>query len=309
MIPSPSQPSSGPRAVAVLLRPAQWTKNLVVLAPLVFAGLLTDPPSAVLALQMAVAFGLLASAGYVWNDLLDRRADRAHPDKRHRPLASGALGTKAAVLAALLCTAAGLALGRQLQLRAPPLHAAAFGPLAWLLAYLVLGALYSLLFKRIAGLDVVVLAAGLVTRAGAGSAALQLRPSPWLLVCTFGFGLFLALLKRRAESFALDQRMQLTRPMSPAWPPALLARALDAAAVAAVLCWLGYALWSETAAVLGRPALLLLSPLVAYGVLRARRLARTPAAGDPVTLLLRDGRALGAFLLWLAALLALLYRP
>ncbi|MEK7767697.1 MAG: UbiA family prenyltransferase, partial [bacterium] len=153
-----------------MLRPAQWTKNLLVLAPLVFARRVAQPESVWLALQAATAFCLVSSALYIVNDLLDRDADRRHPVKRRRSIASGTVHRDTALVAAVVLGALGF-------LVVLPLPAPAF---LCLLGFAALGLAYSLQLKRVVIVDVLALAGGYVLRAAAGAFALQVEMSSWL---------------------------------------------------------------------------------------------------------------------------------
>src|SRR5687768_15124427 len=171
------------RSLFVSLRPAQWTKNLVVLLPLLFGQRLTDLPSVVNAVSAFVIFCALSGVIYLLNDIVDRDADRRHPVKKRRPIASGEVPVPAALaLAAALGT---VALAAAFWLR--PL----FGGLA--LGYVALLALYSGPLKQLVIIDVLTIAIGFVLRAAAGAVAIAVAVGPWLYVLTILLALFLAL--------------------------------------------------------------------------------------------------------------------
>jgi 4-hydroxybenzoate polyprenyltransferase len=175
------------------LRPKQWVKNILLFAALVFSGELFEPGSVLRAVLGFVAFGLLASSGYVFNDYLDREADRRHPKKRFRPIASGALPVPAALAVMAIVLVAGVLLSLWL------------GPwfLAVGLAYLVTTLSYSFYFKHLVILDVMFLSLCYVWRVVGGALAIQVQVSAWLLLCTAFLSLFLGFNKRRAELVAL----------------------------------------------------------------------------------------------------------
>jgi 4-hydroxybenzoate polyprenyltransferase len=300
------------RSALALLRPLHWSKNLLVLAPVVFAGRLADPPSLRQACLMAASFCLLASGGYALNDLLDRERDRHHPKKRDRPLASGRLRAPAALALGVVCAAGGLLLAALVQRDAPPLaqHGpASVGPASWAALYLGLTLVYSAALKRVVVLDVLALASAFVLRAVAGAAALQLPPSRWLLVCSFFLALFLALGKRRTELAQLGAATRDSRPMFVPYRLPALDRLLVAAAFLAVGSYVLYTLADDTLAHVGSRRLLLTAPLVAWLVARHREQLRTARGGDPVAMLLGDRPVVAVFLLWCAAVLLIVYRP
>ena len=182
------------------LRPHQWTKNLLVFVPLALTpehvGDLGKQWTALLAF---VALSLVASAGYVVNDLLDREADRAHPVKRQRPFASGALSAQwGVVLAAVLAL-----LGAALAIAATP-------PGYWVVigAYLLLTFSYSLWLKRQLLLDVIVLAGLYTLRVIGGSQAVDIQLTPWLLAFSLFIFLSLAFAKRYSELRLMAARQE-----------------------------------------------------------------------------------------------------
>jgi decaprenyl-phosphate phosphoribosyltransferase len=182
-------PATGARAALRLMRPHQWLKNVFVAAPLFFT-----PERLTAATAGRVAVGLIAfcavsSAVYIFNDLLDREADRAHPVKRLRPLAAGTvtLPVALAMMAALL--AAGLLLSLWL--------ASAFAAVVGL--YLLINIGYSLGLKRQSIVDVMAIALGFVLRVYAGGTLVGVRPTVWIIACTMLLALFLALAKRRDD--------------------------------------------------------------------------------------------------------------
>src|SRR6185295_4755065 len=182
------------------LRPAQWTKNLVVFAGLLFGRKLAEPAAVLDALAV---FCLLSGAVYLVNDLADRESDRQHPLKARRPIASGALPARAAAAAALALVAAALA-------AAWPIGDRFF---AVAIAYLGLQLLYSGPLKHIMIIDVLTIAIGFVLRAAAGAIAVQVEISHWLLVCTILLALFLGLAKRRQEIVLLAAAASNHRPI------------------------------------------------------------------------------------------------
>jgi len=177
------------RAVVRALRPHQWSKNLLVFVAAIAAQRILDPAALAAALVAFVAFSLCASGAYVLNDLFDLDADRRHPRKRARPFAAGRLPVWFGLVAAPLLTLAAFALS----MRLPPRFALVLG----LYAATTLG--YSLLFKRIAVLDVLVLAALYTLRIVAGAVAIPVDASGWFLSFAMCLFLGLALLKRYAE--------------------------------------------------------------------------------------------------------------
>ena len=288
------------------LRPKQWTKNLLVFAGVVFSQHLLDPSFAARAAAGFVAFSLLAGSVYLLNDLRDLEADRQHPRKRLRPIASGRLPAAVAwgSLPVLLAVVAAIAwwLGA--------------GFLTTAAVYVGINLAYSLGLKHVVLLDVFVIALGFVLRAIAGvQLLLPVAPgtelSPWLLVCTFFGALFLALAKRRREiANAGEQQATRQRAVLDHYSPELLDGLLLVSAAASLMGYALYTIWPATVAKFGTEALLYTVPFVAYGIFRYLYLVRVAEGSeDPSQVLLTD-RALGAcVVLYLATVIAILYRP
>lgn len=266
------------------MRPKQWTKNAVVLAAFVFA--LGDPaqgldPARDLAMALAAAamFCLASSAVYLFNDLRDVELDRLHPEKRRRPIASGALrpATARAAAAGLL----GVSLAGS-WLIAPAL----FGILA---AYLVLQAAYTLKLKQIALLDIFVIASGFVLRAMAGGYAIGVAISPWLLLCTLLLALFLALCKRRQEHVHAETGDARTRPALQEYDERLLDQLVAMTGGATLLSYALYTFAPETVAKFGSHKLGFTIPFVLFGLFRYLDLVYRHKKGErPEQVLLTD---------------------
>ena len=178
-----------------LLRPSQWIKNTFVFAPLVFSKHLFDVDWFFLSLRGFVAFCVVSSAVYIINDIFDRNADRAHPFKKNRPIASGAVTIPLAIVisVALLCIAGLLSFSLDL------------GFLLILLSYFVLQFFYSIALKRIAILDVFIIASGFMLRVLGGAMLINVLISHWIILCTMFLSLFVALAKRRGEIVLSEQ--------------------------------------------------------------------------------------------------------
>jgi 4-hydroxybenzoate polyprenyltransferase len=177
------------RALLAAMRPQQWSKNLLVFAGILFAAQYDEPAKWAAAIAAFLAYCAASSAAYIFNDVLDAEQDRLHPLKRDRPVASGILAPERALgYAALLAlVAVGLI--------------ASFGwvSLAYMAAFLALQSAYSLSLKHVVLIDVMAIAGLFVIRAAAGAEVVNVRISPWLIVCTALLALFLALAKRRGE--------------------------------------------------------------------------------------------------------------
>jgi len=270
------------------LRVNQWTKNAVVFAAWFFA--VADKSQAALArgwrpfalvCAMALSFSLVSSAFYLLNDVGDYDADRLHPAKRNRPIASDLISKIDAVRAALAIFAFGLVFPCYLVFRHPD---RTWG-FAVLLLYTVMQCAYSGFLKRVPYVDVAVIAVGFVLRAVAGAAAMNVRISPWLLGCAFALALFLALCKRRHEKeTAADSRASLK-----GYHPRVLDALILLSACGTLAVCVCYTLSPDTVARFGTGWLAATSAFVALGLVRYLCLVYGKAdTGRPERVLLTD---------------------
>jgi 4-hydroxybenzoate polyprenyltransferase len=281
------------------MRPHQWTKNLFVLAPLVFGRQLGHAPVAARALLALVAFCLASSAVYLINDLRDREEDRRHPLKRLRPLASGALGVPAAVAAVVLLVAAAAAIAAWL--------GAGFALVLGL--YLLLNALYTFGFKHLVILDVMSISLGFVLRVEAGAEATGVLVSRWLFLCTVFLALFLAFSKRRHEITLLAGAASGQRPVLDHYSTAFLDQMINVVTASSVLAYALYCVAPETVEKYHTVNLVYTIPLVLYGIFRYLYLMyQRPGERNPTEAILRDPPFLINLVLWGLAVVWIVYR-
>jgi 4-hydroxybenzoate polyprenyltransferase len=270
----PSLPVAAVRA----LRPKQWTKNGVLLVPLLFAKSIFAEGLALKALVGVAAFSLLASGVYVVNDWVDREKDRLHPEKRKRPIAAGHLsGTMAAVLVALCWGVAG-----GLSWWLGPKFAAVLG------GYLALQVLYTGGLKHMVLLDIMAIAFGFILRVVAGAEAIDVVVSNWLLLCTLLGALFLGFAKRRAELSALEDASAHRANLAEYTVP-LLDQMMSISASSSILAYGLYTVSTETIARVGSDHLKFTVPFAVYAVFRYLFLVHKKGAGGaPEKVLLSD---------------------
>ncbi len=284
------------RALVAALRPHQWTKNLIVFAPLALSKHLFEADAF---FRSVAAFGLfcaLSGTVYLINDLADLERDRLHPKKRLRPLASGALSMGAACASAVVLGAVSLVLSAFL----------GQGFLAAALAYVGLNLLYSFWLKRVVILDVIAISLGFVLRAVAGALAISVQFSDWLLVCTLLLALFLALAKRRHELVTLDGTDH--RETLAEYSPYLLDQMIAVVTASCLMAYAFYTLAPETVEKYRTDRLSWTIPFVLYGIFRYLYLVHgKEEGGSPTDLLLTDRPLLVDVALWAAALVAIVY--
>ncbi|MEO7094479.1 MAG: decaprenyl-phosphate phosphoribosyltransferase [Polyangiales bacterium] len=299
----PDSGAEGARGSLVLglvktIRPHQWVKNVFVLAPAVFAQDFFHPDSLIRALGAVAVFCILSGAVYTLNDVLDVEADRVHPVKRRRPIASGVVpvGVARVYLGVLLVAAfsAGVAFFR-------------LSFVGTALAYFLLNVAYSLRLKKIPFVDVLCIAGGFVLRVIGGGFAVGVRVSWYMLACTFLIALFLGLGKRRheiAQEHAGRQRASLE-----SYTAKGLDIALTATGIATVGTYVAYALDPTTQAVFRSDQLWMTTPSVVIGVARFVQIVKGhPKSESPTQEMLRDSLFVLNLILWAVVVLVIVYR-
>ena len=273
------------------MRPHHWVKNAFVLAPILFSGKFADPQAWCHGLITFAAFCLASSSVYLINDLCDRQADQAHPEKRTRAVASGRLSMGGALVGAMVLTlaAAGVEVLVAILNAESDSDVLPISVVAWTAGYLVLNLLYSLWLKQKVILDVLIIALGFVLRATAGAAAIMVPISPWLVVCTFTFCLFIAIAKRRSEVIALSADVAAAaRRTSRGYDAATIEHMLTVSTAVAVMTYCVYCLAPSTVHRVGSAHMVWTIPLMVYGMFRYYLLSRHADSGDPVRVVLRD---------------------
>lgn len=288
-------------AVAKTLRPHQWVKNLFVAAPLVFAKHLLEAEPLLRTLGAVLAFCALSSAVYAFNDLRDVEADRAHPTKRHRPIAAGALSERSAMILSAVLALGGLG------------GALALGPevALWAGAYLVLQLGYNLGLKHVAFVDVGLIAAGFLLRVLAGAAAIPVPASKWLLICTGLVAAFFGLGKRAHElsvATRVGRDATATRASLAGYNVSILRVLIGLLAVATTAAYVLYTQDDHTIAFFGTRQLVWTAPFCAIGLARFAFLALSHRDDSgPTEAMLRDWPFLVNLAAWAGAVLVIIY--
>jgi 4-hydroxybenzoate polyprenyltransferase len=282
------------------LRPAQWSKNLLVFAGLLFGRRLFDAASVLDAVSAFAVFCVLSGVVYLVNDIADRESDRQHPLKAQRPIASGALPVPIAAGIACALGAGGL------------VAAYAIGPTfaAVAAAYLGLQIMYSFPLKHIVIIDVLTIAVGFVLRAVGGAVAVHVEISHWLLVCTILLALFIALAKRRHEIVLLAGGAANHRPILGEYSAYLLDQMIGVVTASTLISYVFYTISPETQAKFGTAWLGLTIPFPLYGIFRYLYLVhQREGGGSPADLLLTDRPLLACVALWALTVALIIYHP
>jgi 4-hydroxybenzoate polyprenyltransferase len=286
------------KPLLVSLRPHQWTKNLILFAPLALSKHLFEAGPLLRSVFAFLVFCGLSGAVYLVNDVRDIEQDRLHSRKRLRPIASGVLRPPTALgLAGLIggsSLLASLALGPAFALAA--------------LAYVVLNLLYSLKLKEIVIVDAIAVSLGFVIRAVAGALAIGVVFSDWLLICTILLALFLTFCKRRHELTTLEGQASDHRKSLQEYSPYLLDQMIAVVTASCLMAYASYTTAPETIAKFQTDRLPWTIPFVLYGIFRYLYLVhQKEQGGSPTDLLLTDRPILVNVAFWAMALVAIVY--
>ena len=280
-------PRSPVRAALVALRPRQWSKNLLLFAGIIFAAKVGDWARWGEAATAFAAYCAASSAAYLVNDVRDAPHDRRHPLKRLRPVARGELSPRAALLLAGGLVVLAVALVALLGLTS----------VAFLAGFLALQAAYSFGLKHVVLIDVLAIAALFVIRSAAGAEAVDVRISPWLLVCTALLALFLALAKRRGELMLTGT----ARPVLEGYSLPLVDQLITITVACTIAAYSVYTITAHS------PALAATIPFVVFGLFRYLLLVQRDDLGEePENVLLTDRPLIVAISLWAVTAAAIL---
>lgn len=284
------------RGIVRTLRPHQWVKNLFVLAPLVFGRQLMAPVAQRHAAIAVVVFCLLSGAVYAFNDVRDREADRQHPQKCQRPIASGVISVQLALTLSAGLAAMGLG--------------AAYWVNPWLAlvaaGYLANNLLYTLWLKHVAYIDVGSIAAGFVLRVVAGAVAIAVPASTWLLLCTAELALFLGLGKRAHELAAVEG--SATRQALRGYRVEIVRTAMLILAGATSATYIAYTQALHTVQFFGTSKLIFTAPFAVLGIARFLDLALWHRRADsPTEAMLRDWLFIANLAAWGVVTMLIVY--
>lgn len=276
-------------AILKLLRPKQWSKNILVFAAFIFAGKFNDPVSVRLVLLAFAAMCLASSSIYVFNDLIDVKRDREHPVKKNRPIASGKVSIPVATAIGVILLLGSLAIANAINTSSTVI----------ILVYLALQVAYNASLKRVPIADVFCIASGFILRAVLGAAAIWVPISGWLLFCTGAFALMLGFAKRRNEFVIQGENRTASRESLAGYSKSTLDALVIMTATGAAMCYGIYSIESPTGK--KHPGLVLTSFFVFYGIARYVLLVFSKdEGGEPADVLFKDPHILGSVLLFLA---------
>lgn len=280
------------------VRPYQWIKNMLVFVALVFSKNMFHFP---LFLKTLAAFGLfclLSGAVYLINDVVDLEADRLHPIKKYRPIPSGRLPKKWAIGFAFLLASVSLLVSFELD--------PSFGRVAFV--YFILFVSYSLVFKKLLIMDMIIVALAYVLRAVAGAEVIHVSISHWLILCTAFLALFIVISKRRHELVVLGNGSISSREVLSGYNALFLDQMIGISSVASLVFYAMYTISNDTMVHLGHRKLLLTLPFVGYGIFRYLYLVYIKNhGGSPELIFLKDKAMIVNLVFWGILVISLLY--
>lgn len=281
-----------------IMRPAQWTKNLIIFSGLIFSGNLFNTPLLYRNVTIFILFCFLSSSVYIINDIVDLEKDRSHPRKKTRPLPKGEMSLSKAWAWAVIMGLFSLAVIFYIDLKVGIIS----------LVYFVLMFAYSFFLQHIVIIDIMTIAFGFVLRIAVGTSITRVEVSPWLLVCTILLALFLALGKRRHELTLFEEIPETSRETLKEYNPKLLDQMISVVTASTLIAYILYTISPETVNKFHTRNLLFTIPFVIYGIFRYLYLIhRHHLGGSPESVFLKD-RPLGIdIVLWFLTCVTIIY--
>ena len=281
-----------------LIRPHQYIKNIFVLVPLFFAAKITNTDLLLNGFIAFAAFSLSASAIYIFNDYKDIKDDRKHPKKKHRPLASGLINKNTALSLMIILLITGFFL----------MASVSINSLIVLSVYVFLNILYSLKLKRIALLDVTIIAIGFVLRLFAGSFAYEVSLRLWIVIMTFLLALFMALAKRRDDVLILKKSGNKMRKSIDGYNLGLIDGSMLIMSAVIIVAYIQYTTSPEIIEKFQNENLYLTTLFVIFGVMRYLQITLVEKqTGSPIKIVLKDKILQINLLLWTSSFIWLIY--
>ena len=284
-----------------IVRPRQWVKNFFVFIPLFFGGQMSNTALLLDALTTFIAFSLAASSIYCLNDIVDVEADRLHPVKCHRPIASGQVSVSAAYALMAIMLILSMTVCPMLKGRSMAVGAVVLG-------YWIMNIAYCVWLKNFAIIDVCLIAFGFVLRILAGGLATGIEPSNWLVLMTFLLTLFLSFAKRRDDVLRMEATGKPPRKNTIRYNLTFINQAITISASITLVCYIMYTVSPEVTARFNSHYIYLTTIFVLVGLLRYIQIAVVDKqSGDPTKVILRDRFTQLVVLAWMVSFLFIIY--
>ena len=284
-----------------IVRPRQWVKNFFVFIPLFFGGQMSNTALLLDALTTFIAFSLAASSIYCLNDIVDVEADRQHPVKCHRPIASGQVSVSAAYALMAIMLILSMTVCPMLKGRSMAVGAVVLG-------YWIMNIAYCVWLKNFAIIDICLIAFGFVLRILAGGLATGIEPSNWLVLMTFLLTLFLSFAKRRDDVLRMEATGKPPRKNTIRYNLTFINQAITISASITLVCYIMYTVSPEVTARFNSHYIYLTTIFVLVGLLRYIQIAVVDKqSGDPTKVILRDRFTQLVVLAWMVSFLFIIY--
>lgn len=288
-------------SIIKIMRPKQWLKNLFVFVPAFFAGSISDAGDVLASLISFVAFSLAASAIYCLNDIIDVEADRRHPVKCRRPIASGRISVAEARGIMVFLVSASLSVTFLLV-------TGGMAVAMVIMFYLLLNIAYCLRLKQYAIVDVCIIATGFVLRLLAGGFATEVVLSKWIVLMTFLLTLFLSLAKRRDDVIRMNETGKAPRKNTIRYNLTFINQAVTISATVTLVCYIMYTVSPEVGERTHTPYLYLTTVFVILGLLRYLQITVVDEnSGEPTKVMLRDRFMQAVVLMWAMSFFVIIY--
>ena len=284
--------------IIISIRPYQWSKNFLVFAALIFSGTILISNYLIITIITFFLFCLASGGIYIFNDILDKKEDAIHPAKKNRPIASGELSLNPAIFSVIIISI--ISIGGAFIINE-------FLGFVFI-GYIILTVLYTIKLKHVVILDILIVAIGFVLRAIAGAAAISVRISPWLLVCTLFLALFIVIGKRRHEIVLLQENASEHRKILGEYSIILLDQMIVVVTAASIVSYALYTLDSATINKFHTENLVYTIPFVILGMFRYFYLIYKKNLGDrPEEILFNDIGIIITVLLWITTIGFIIY--
>lgn len=285
-----------------LARPRQWIKNFFVFAPLLFSKHFFEPSYVFKSFEAFVVFCFASSSVYIVNDIMDAESDRAHPKKKYRPIASGEVSVRQALI---YLVAIFILIALLLYVQKPEVTGI-------VILYIAANLVYSFYLKSIVLIDVFLISFGFMVRVLGGAAAISVSLSSWMVLCTIFISLFLAISKRRAElsqSTAGGENIEKQRKVLKDYSVEFADELNTIAAAGTIISYALYTVSDRTVQMFGTGKLIYTTPFVIYGIFRYMFLIHKKNLGDsPSTIVAKDVPIMVNVLLWFVSCIIIIYR-
>lgn len=280
------------------MRLHQWIKNLFIFAAFLFSGHLTVTKDFVITIAGFFIFSLATSSVYIFNDIIDLEKDKLHPEKSTRPIPSGNLKIKYAIISSIILVIIAILFASLLNTKFTLI----------LIGYILLNIFYTLVFKNLVILDVMAIATGFVLRIYAGAVLIDVPVSHWLILCTILIALFLGFCKRRSELVKLDSFANDHRSVLSHYNSNFLDQMIGIVTASTVMSYALYTISEDTIQKFNTNNLIYTTPFVLYGIFRYLYLIYKRAeGGNPTMTVVRDIPLLLNLFLWILTVVIIIY--